>query len=91
VTIPAPSCLEGNSDRRSRNEPDIACPGVGHGTVDLARWQQGTYRVDLFVDGRVVATGVFRMDEQDQIYGEVFRKAADRSARSGSSGGPMPR
>jgi len=83
ATIPAPSCLEGNRDRRSRNEPEIACPGVGHGTVDLERWQQGTYRVDLLVDNEKVATGWFVMSEKDAIYREVAERVRDRSAPTG--------
>jgi hypothetical protein len=91
ATIPAPSCLEGNRERRNRNEPEIACPGVGHGTVELERWQEGPYRVDLFVDGHLVATGVFRMDEKNQIYGEVFRRRPIGPPRSAPSGDSMPR
>jgi hypothetical protein len=52
--------------------------------VDIERWQRGAYEVDILVDKRLVATGVFRMDEKDRIYGEVQAKAADRSAPVGA-------
>src|SRR6202035_4370273 len=52
------------------------CPGVGHGTVDLERWQQGTYRVDLLVDKEKVATGWFVMSDKDAIYREVAARPA---------------
>jgi hypothetical protein len=83
ATIPAPSCLEDNRGRRSRNEPEIACPGVGHGTVDLERWPQGAYQVDLFVDQEKVATGWFVMSDKNAIYGEVAERVRDRSAPTG--------
>ena len=83
ASIPDPACLERNADRRRRNEPEVSCPAVGHGSVDLERWGRGVYQVDILVDKQTVATGRFAMWEKGEIYGEVEEKTRDRSSPAG--------
>lgn len=83
ATIPDPSCLERNRQRRTQNEPEVPCPGVGHGTVDLERWGRGAYQVDILVDKQKVATGWFAMWVKEEIYGEVEGKTRDQAPPMG--------
>jgi hypothetical protein len=83
ASIPDPACLERNADRRRRNEPEVSCPAVGHGSVDLERWGRGVYQVDILVDKQTVATGRFAMWGKDEIYGEVEEKTRDRALPAG--------
>ena len=83
ATIPDPSCLERNRERRSRNEPEVPCPGVGHGTVDIERWGRGAYQVEVLVDKQKVATGWFAMWVKEEIYGEVEGRTRDQAPPAG--------
>lgn len=83
ASIPDPGCLERNAERRSRNEPEVSCPAVGRGSVELERWARGVYQVDILVDKQRVATGRFAMWEKGEIYGKVEEKTRDRAAPAG--------
>jgi hypothetical protein len=81
-TVDTPNVLYLDCLRRQRERGGIGycSPTTG---VGIEQWQRGAYDVDIIVDKRLVATGVFRMGEKDQIYGEVRAKAADRSVPLG--------
>jgi hypothetical protein len=81
-TVDMPNQFYSECLRRQREREGFGSCSQTSG-VDIEQWQRGTYEVDILVDKRLVATGVFRMDEKDHIYGEVQAKAADRSAPVG--------
>jgi hypothetical protein len=52
--------------------------------VEIRFWSTGAYRVDLFVDRQLVASGTFEMRAKEDIYGKVAAKARDRSSPIGT-------